>query len=84
MLKLIGKAEVELIVNASEKLGVDKVLFLFKSLFVGTGCTIAQAPEIIGIVAVGSLETGDMIFFRKEDGRAEHEDQLFFQRIQAQ
>jgi len=57
MLKLIGKAQVEFAVNAFEELGIDKILLLFESFIVGVARMIAQAPEIIGIITIGSLET---------------------------
>ena len=84
MLKLIGKAQVEFAMDPFEELGVDKILFLTKPFNVGMGGVIAQTPEIIGIIAVRSLETGYVVLFREEDGRAEDEDQLFSQGIQAQ
>jgi hypothetical protein len=84
MLELIGKAQVELTMDPFEELRIDKVLFLLKPLFIGMCCVIAKAPEIIGIITIGSLEPGYMVLLWKEDGGAEYEDQLFSESIQTQ
>ena len=44
---------------------------------------IPQPPEVVGVITVRSLKACYLIFFRKEDRRACHEDQLFPERIEA-
>lgn len=84
VLKFIGQAEIEVAVDLPEELGVDKELFLVIAFFGAFGCVVAQAPEVVGVIAIRSLETGYLVFFREEDGAAEDEDQLFAERIQTQ
>jgi hypothetical protein len=69
-------------VNPLQELGIDKILFLTESLFIIKRRMVPQPPEIIRIIAVGSLKARQLIFFRKEDGRACHQDQLFSERIE--
>ena len=44
---------------------------------------ISQPPEVVRIIAVGSLEAYQLIFLRKKDRRTGHQDQLLAKRIEA-
>ena len=83
-LEFIGKAQIEAFVNSLQELRIDKELLLGKWLFRGLCGMIAQAPELIGVITIGSLETADMIFPCEEDGGIERQDDLFVERVQAE
>ena len=78
MLEFVGEAHIKIPMYPLKELRVDKELFLRERLFGGKGSVVAQSPEFIRVITIGSLESCDAVFFWKEDRRVEDEDQLFF------
>ena len=76
MLEFIGYPDIHIPVYPFQELRIQEELLLGEPFLIRIGRVVTEAPEIVGVIAVRSLETGDMIFSRKEDSRAEDEDQL--------
>jgi len=84
MLEFVGEAHIKIPMYPLKELRVDKELFLRERLFGGKGSVVAQSPEFIRVITIGSLESRDPVFFWKEDRRVEDEDQLLIQCIKTQ
>src|ERR1700743_332751 len=84
MLEFVRDAEIEIAVNALQELRIDKVLLLTEPFLFIIRRVVAQSPEIIRIIAIGRLETGDMVFPGKKYRGIQHQDQLLPKRIKSQ
>ena len=64
----ISDAEIEIVVQALQELRIHKELRLAEAFLDGAGRVVAQPPKVIRVIAIGGLETGNLVLIRKKDG----------------